>query len=98
MFVVILTYRGDISSIDPHIDAHMNWLERYYEAGIFLFSGRRQPRIGGVIIAHDVDRYRLDDILQEDPFKIHAIADYQVIEFKATRTHADLNDFIENNN
>lgn len=95
MFAIILTYRNDLSSIDPYLDSHIEWLEKYYRQGIFLFSGRRQPRIGGVIIAHNVTRGTLDQILSEDPFYAHQIADYQIVEFRATKTRSDLAAFRE---
>src|SRR5919109_2860474 len=46
MFAVILTYRVDFPQIDPHVGAHLEWLDRGYAAGHFVMSGRRQPRTG----------------------------------------------------
>lgn len=43
------------------------------------------PRDGGVILAANIERDRLDAILASDPFAIRGLASYAVTEFKATR-------------
>ena len=89
MFAVILTYRVDFPQIDPHVGAHLEWLDRGYAAGHFVMSGRRQPRTGGVIIARQMDRSSLDRILDSDPFRQHGLADYDIVEFVASKVHPD---------
>ena len=69
---------------------HADWLNRQYEAGYFLASGRRKPRTGGVIIARPMSRLKLDAILATDPFAMGKLARYEVIEFQATRTAPEL--------
>ncbi len=59
-------------------------MKRYFEAGVFIAAGRKDPRIGGVIMAKDIDRSRLDTILAEDPFV--AVADYEVTKVNITLT------------
>ena len=51
MFVVTLTYVKPLAETDALIPAHIAWLERQYAAGHFLASGRRVPRVGGVILS-----------------------------------------------
>ena len=68
MFVVTLTYVKPLAEIDALIPAHIAWLERQYAAGHFLASGRRVPRVGGVILAQGVSRDALEAMLAEDPF------------------------------
>ena len=91
MFVISLHYKADINVIDHHLPAHRDWLQRYYDAGIFLASGRKVPQTGGVIIARQVTRDRLDEILAEDPFATNGLAEYEVIEFIARMTAPELN-------
>lgn len=80
MFIVILTYCKPLSEVDRHVDAHLDWLKQCYDRGIFLLSGRREPRQGGFILAHGVRRPELDEILAQDPFHKAAVAEYDVIE------------------
>ena len=89
MFILSLRYVVPMEEVEPHVPAHMEWLEKFYEAGLFLASGRKVPRTGGVILARG-DRASLDACVSEDPFAIHGVAEYEVTEFAPTRAVAGL--------
>ncbi|NGN44277.1 hypothetical protein G6N74_24710 [Mesorhizobium sp. CGMCC 1.15528] len=89
MFVVSLTYTAPLTEIDKHRDAHMAWVKACLDEGIFLASGAKKPRTGGVILAR-CTREVLDKRLREDPFAIAKVADYDVTEFVATTVSAGL--------
>ncbi|WP_462169853.1 YciI family protein [Pseudoalteromonas xiamenensis] len=86
MFIVNITYQTPLEEIEKHLEAHVAFLDKYYEAGVFLLSGRKNPRTGGVILARADSQDALQAILAEDPFYAHAVARYDVIEFVATKT------------
>lgn len=86
MFIVNLTYQCELSEIDQHLAAHIQYLEKCYQLGYFLMSGRKEPRDGGVIVATAPTKAQLMDILSEDPFYQHRLARYDIIEFVATKT------------
>ncbi|KAA2264016.1 hypothetical protein F0L68_08465 [Solihabitans fulvus] len=90
MYIVLITYTKPLDEIDYALPDHVEWLKRQYDAGYFLASGRRQPRVGGVIIARPMARGKLDALLATDPFAVQHLADYEVIEFHATMTAAEL--------
>ncbi|MGC1214782.1 MAG: YciI family protein [Micromonospora sp.] len=85
MFVVTLTYLTDLDRVDDALPDHLTWLDRQYADGVFLASGRRVPRTGGVILAADVDRAELDARLATDPFAERGFAGYEVTEFVPSR-------------
>ncbi len=85
MFIIELTYKVDLSAIDAHMAAHMTFLRKHYAAGTFVVSGRQIPRTGGVIVALGKTRSELDAIVAEDPFHRHALADFRIIEFRASQ-------------
>lgn len=91
MYVVLSTYTAPIEEIDLVLPDHAQWLTKHYAAGDFLMSGRRQPRVGGVIIARQMLRGKLDALLSTDPFMFRHMVHYEVIEFTATRTARQLN-------
>jgi len=80
MFIVSLNYKVALSEIDRLRPAHVEWLRSAYEAGIFLVSGPKNPRTGGVIVA-GCSRDVLEAALAEDPFAKAGAADYDVTEF-----------------
>ncbi|WP_296993800.1 YciI family protein [Thalassospira sp. UBA1131] len=80
MFVVSLTYKVPLEQVDAHIEDHIAWLKQAYAKGMFLASGRKVPRDGGVILAKG-DRAALEDELTRDPFHQYDLADYHITEF-----------------
>jgi uncharacterized protein YciI len=80
MIVIDLTYKVPIEKIEEHIVVHRQFLQQYYDAGIFIASGPKNPRTGGVIIALGT-LASIKEILSQDPFCLHDLADYQFTDF-----------------
>ncbi|KHK04394.1 YciI family protein [Desulfovibrio sp. TomC] len=81
MFLVILTYQKPLEVIDALLEAHFRYLEDTFARGVFLASGRQEPRTGGVILARAESRSILETILADDPFAREGAANYEIIEF-----------------
>jgi uncharacterized protein YciI len=90
MFVIELIYKADLADIDAHMTAHVAFLKKYYAAGHFLVSGRKIPRDGGIILAVGKSRQQIEAIVQEDPFCAHGLADFRIIEFRASQRADDI--------
>lgn len=90
MFVIELDYTADLKDIDAHMTAHVKFLKKYYADGTFLISGRKIPRDGGIILAAGKTRQEIETLIQEDPFHQHGLADFRVIEFRASQRAADI--------
>jgi uncharacterized protein YciI len=90
MFVIELTYKADLASIDALMAAHVVFLKKYYAAGNFLVSGRKIPRDGGIILAVGRSRKHIEAIVEEDPFYEHDLADFRIIEFRASQRANDI--------
>lgn len=85
MFILSLTYKVPVSEADQHLEAHIRFVEKYYDEGIFLLSGKKVPRTGGVILVRCESREKLESIIQEDPFFKNGISDFEITEFHATK-------------
>ena len=90
MFVIELTYKVDLAQIDAAMKAHVAWLDTHYASGTFVVSGRQVPRTGGIIIATGHDRAHIEAIVHDDPFVARGLADYRLIEFRASQLGEDL--------
>ena len=90
MFVIELVYKAALSEIDAHMKAHVAFLKKYYASGVFLVSGRKIPREGGIILAVAESREKLETIVREDPFHAHGLADFRIIEFRASQRAKDI--------
>lgn len=47
MFIFSLTYLKSISEVEKYLPQHIDYLERHYQSGHFIASGRKVPRTGG---------------------------------------------------
>ncbi|MPY90709.1 MAG: hypothetical protein GEU99_22665 [Luteitalea sp.] len=90
MFVIELTYKADLVEVDAHMAAHVIFLKKYYASGNFLVSGRKIPRDGGIILAVGQSRRHIEAIVEEDPFYEHGLADFRIIEFRASQRADDI--------
>jgi uncharacterized protein YciI len=93
--VIELTYKADLAEIDAHMAAHVIFLKKYYASGNFLVSGRKIPRDGGIILAVGKSRRQIEAIVEEDPFYEHGLADFRIIEFRASQRANDIQRRIE---
>jgi len=90
VFVIELRYKVELAEIDAQMKAHVAFLKKYYAAGNFLVSGRKIPRDGGIILAVGRDRAQIEAIIREDPFHVHGLADFRIIEFRASQRADDI--------
>ena len=90
MFVIELIYKAELPRIDAHMKAHVAFLRKYYASGHFLVSGRKIPRDGGIILAVGKDRSEIEAIVREDPFVARGLADFRVVEFRASQQADDI--------
>lgn len=92
MFIITLTYQKNLDEVERHLADHISFLDKYYASGHFICSGRKNPRTGGVILAHRTNREDIKRIIQEDPFYQHQTASYEIIEMIPTKFDKHLKD------
>lgn len=95
MFIASLTYVKTLEEVEKYLPAHISFLDKYYKAGKFICSGRKNPRVGGIIIFNAKDETEMKEIISEDPFNKNGIADYEIIEFFPTKCNNDFKTFIK---
>lgn len=86
MYIVSVNYVKPLDEVDRHLSGHVQFLDEYYAKGVFIASGRKVPRSGGIIMAKGIGRGELEDILAQDPFKVNGVAVYDITEFVASKT------------
>lgn len=94
MFLALLTYTRSLEEIDALIPEHVGFLEEYYASGLFVASGRKEPRTGGVILMSGRDRDRVLAVLERDPFRLASVASYELVEFTPTRMRQGFDVFV----
>ncbi len=83
MLILALTYVKPNEEADKHMEPHMAWVKEGYAKGWFLASGRKVPRTGGVILAVG-ERAEIEAFVAADPFTIHGVAEYDIVEVALT--------------
>lgn len=94
MFIIDLNYIVPLGELDAHMADHVKFLRKYYRKNMFLASGRKVPRTGGIILARAGSKTDVEAIMQEDPFCIHKLAEFTITEFLTSQFHPDLKKFL----
>lgn len=79
MLILSLTYIAPMDRVDALIEPHMAWVKKGYDDGFFIASGRKVPRTGGVILSRG-ERGAMEAFCATDPFAVHGVATYEIIE------------------
>lgn len=95
LFIIELTYNAPLDQVDAHLEGHVAFLEKHYNEGVFIASGRKIPRDGGIIIARADSKLALADMIAEDPFYRQQLADYRIIEFNVSKWAPDIASFFK---
>jgi len=95
MFIIELQYIKPIEEVERLVINHVEFLDKYYASGNFICSGRKNPRVGGIIICNVSDKVEAERIIQEDPFFINKVAEYNLIEFLPTKYTEGFERFIK---
>jgi uncharacterized protein YciI len=94
MIIIELTYKASLDQVEQYLQAHRDFLDRYYKEKIFIASGAKEPRTGGIILAMS-DKKDIQAIIEEDHFYRSGIADYNVIEFNPSKMAEDFKALIQ---
>lgn len=85
MFIINLTYIKPLEEVEKHLQNHITFLDQHYKKGYFIASGRKNPRTGGIILMRAKNKEAVQEIITHDPFYQNEIAQYDVIEFEASK-------------
>lgn len=89
MFIIDLQYTSSLEKIDACMKEHMIFLNHCYSEGLFIASGRKVPRTGGIILARGSSKEAMEQLMKNDPFVAQGLAEVSVTEFQTSQTHPD---------
>ncbi|MDB5137595.1 MAG: YCII-related domain protein [Mucilaginibacter sp.] len=95
MFIIDLKYIVPLEELDSHMASHVKYLDKYYEKNIFIASGRKVPRNGGVILALAKSKDEVEKIIKEDPFHKYHLAEFTITEFLTSKYHPELKNLLD---
>jgi uncharacterized protein YciI len=95
MFIINLTYKVSLDEVEKYLQQHVEYLKVQYDQKNFIASGRKNPRDGGVILSKLDSKDKLQEVLDQDPFYIEDLANYEIIEFFPTMTSEEFENLKE---
>lgn len=88
MVIIEITYKKPLNAVEQHLQEHREFLSTYYKKNIFIASGPKIPRDGGIILAN-ATKDEVKAIIKNDPFYIDGVADYRFIQFEPNKYSAE---------
>ena len=95
MFIINVNFIKPIEEVDHHLEAHRDFLKEQCKAGKFIFTGRKVPRVGGMILTNKISREEAEEIMSRDPFVVHQITEYELIEIQISLFDERFRPFID---
>ncbi len=93
MFIVLLKFSDNKARAGQFMEAHMEWIKRGFDAGVFLLTGSIKPNLGGGVMAYNISLAELKKRVNEDPFIIENIVSAEIIEISPLKADERL-DFL----
>ena len=81
IFVVSTTYTKSLEEVGKFRKEHFDFIQKNIDAGKFIAGGRQNPSTGGLIIAYNVTKAELEEILKEDPYYKNNLIETVITEF-----------------
>lgn len=81
LFIALLNYKKPLDEINEIREEHLKFIGKYTSLGKLLTAGRQNPPAGGTILAYNVTREELTEILQNDPYYLKGFVEHSIIEF-----------------
>ena len=79
--------QGKIKNQDKMNDSimkeHMAYTQKAMNSGLILMSGLKSDMSGGIFVIKADSVEKINDYLNNEPFKVYGIQDYKVTEFDA---------------
>lgn len=94
MFLITLTYLQPMEVVEKYLAEHREYLEQGYQKDYFIVSGPKNPRTGGLILSQLKDRQQITSIIEQDPFYLHKIAEFEIVEFSPVKFHKQFAHFV----
>ena len=93
-FIVEIVYLVPVEQLGETVAEHRKFLGGGYERGLFLLSGPRVPRTGGLLVARAESLEDLQAFLAGDPYQQKGLAEHHYTEFDTVLRQSFLEDWV----
>jgi uncharacterized protein YciI len=86
MFTVVSRYTVPPDQMADQAEAHRAWARSHLETGHFVAIGPEVPLQGGIALAVGVTRAEIEEWINEDPYYVHGLVQYEIREYAIVAT------------
>ena len=80
-FIIEGTLKNQELMNDNILKEHMAYTQKAMDQGLILMSGLKADMSGGTFIMKEESLEKVEAYLSQEPFKVHGLQDYRVMEF-----------------
>ena len=84
MYLLICTYIKPLEEVDKSLAAHRDYLREKLITGELLVAGRRNPRVGGILITTHTNPEDAKRFVDNDPFTKDQVATFEILDWTPT--------------
>lgn len=84
LFAIDITYTLPMGAVQKVLAPHMDFVRDCYASGVFLMSGPKEPRSGGIVIAQAASLAEIKALMARDPFTLAGVVSVQITQFHAS--------------
>jgi uncharacterized protein YciI len=95
MFAFHSRYLVPLDEVDRMLETHKAFIRTLIEKKKLICSGPKIPRNGGFILINAADKDEALKIMAGDPYVVHKIAEYELIEFDLRSCAEGLRDLLK---
>lgn len=81
---------------DDIMKEHMAYTQKAMDEGTTLLSGLKTDMSGGVFIMKSDSKEKIEKYLSQEPFKIHGIQEYRILEFQSHYVNSSPAEWFDN--
>jgi len=93
-FMIDIQYKRPVEELAEILPLHRAFLQMGYDAGLLLFSGPKNPKTGGIVIARAESLQAIQAFFAQDPYLLNQAAEYTYVEFEPVKHQEFLKDWV----
>ena len=93
-FIAEIVYLVPVEQLADILPEHRAFQKIGYEKGLLLFSGPKEPRVGGIAVCRAPSLDVIREFFSHDPYALHKVATHSFTEFNPVLRQAFMEDWV----
>lgn len=93
-FLIDITYIKPLEKIAEILSQHREYLQAGYDSAVILYSGPKNPKTGGIVLARAESKKEIELFIASDPYKKNNCAEYRITEFDPVKRQSFMESWV----